>query len=239
MEIKLTKKSQVLNEIQSLRDLLEGGLTHRNIKEYRTTYVINMQDSLDATHPMLVPFNILSEMTQIISVKVSFWILPFRAYAKAVPSGGGNTSSVTGGNIYTSIITNTEIGEDSHYGEVYNAYLSADGMFRTDKVSMGNNTVYPILHSHYMGDHSHTTPNHTHDLTFGIYEEDNSPAIKFSISKDGGITYGDIIGTYTQDKLNVEISSLVDSVGAKILKFEATDLARLAVQVEIKLDVSR
>ncbi|GAG70585.1 unnamed protein product [marine sediment metagenome] len=162
MEIKLTKKSQILNEIQALRDLIEGGLTHRNIKQYRNTYVINAQDSLDATYPMLVPFNVISEMTKMISVKVSFWILPFRAYC-----------------------------------------------------------------------------DNSGDESFGIYEEDNSPSIKFSVSQDGGITYRNIIGTYSTNKLNIEITSLVNTIGAKILKFESTARARLMVQVEIKLDISR
>jgi len=154
MAIELSKESQLLLEIQRLSNVISGGLTRRNIKEYRNTYVINIQDSLDATYPTLIPFNILSDMTNMVSVKVSFWILPYRAYPAA-----------------------------------------------------------------------------------GIYQETNSPSIRFSVSRDNGLTYGNIVGTYTESKSNIEITSLVDTIGSKIIKFESTVRARIAVQVEIKLDV--
>lgn len=87
--------------LQHQNDLLKGGLCSANLAEYRNTYVINAQDSLDATYPMYVHFNIISEMTKIVSIKLSFWFLNFRAYSKAgaaagTPSGGGSTSGATG-----------------------------------------------------------------------------------------------------------------------------------------------
>ena len=62
------------------RDTLESGIRSRNICEYRNTYVINTSESFDDSYPMYVHFNIVSEMVKIVSVKVSFWIQPYRAY---------------------------------------------------------------------------------------------------------------------------------------------------------------
>ncbi|MBA7531864.1 hypothetical protein ES705_24088 [subsurface metagenome] len=89
-----TKRNLLL---QRQNDILEGGIRSANLKEYRNTYVINAQDSLDSTYPMLVHFNIISGMVRIVSIKLSFWFLNFRSYSKAgaaagTPSGGGATS---------------------------------------------------------------------------------------------------------------------------------------------------
>lgn len=158
-------------KLQKVNDNLKGGLTPQNIASFRNTYVITIQDSLDASYPMLVPFDILDGMIKIVKIEVSFRILPYRGY-----------------------VTTPTAADDGGAA-------------------------------------------HTHALTYGIYEETNSPSIKFSISEDNGITYGDIVGTYTEDKLNIDISSLIDTVGIKILKFESTARARLNIQVTIKIDI--
>ena len=75
--------SKIKLQLQKINDTIQGGLRSANLKEYRNTYVINAQDSLDDTYDMLTHFNIISEMTKIVSIKLSFWLLPFRAYSTA------------------------------------------------------------------------------------------------------------------------------------------------------------
>jgi len=151
------KDEQTSNTIlQGIKDTLEGGIRSTNLKEFRNTYVIYEQDSLDATYPLYVHFNITSEMVKIISVKVSFWIRPYRGYPAA-----------------------------------------------------------------------------------GIYEEDNSPTIKFYVSENEGLSYNAVFfGGYTTKQSDVDITSLLAGSGSKLLKFESTARARLSVQITAKLDIS-
>jgi len=95
--------------LQNINDTIRGGLRSANIKEYRNTYVINAQDSLDASYPMYVHFNIISEMTKIVSIKLSFWLLPYRAYNRIL----------TGTNGYPMLGDPTTINTYPLYGNAY------------------------------------------------------------------------------------------------------------------------
>ncbi len=88
--------------LQTINDTLQGGLRSANMVEYRNTYVINAQDSLDANYPLYVHFNIIPEMVKIVSINVSFWFLNFRAYSTAASSGGAVSSAIGGGETPTS-----------------------------------------------------------------------------------------------------------------------------------------
>ena len=169
-------------QLQAINDNLQGGLTSRNIKSFRNTYIINAQDSLDATYPMYVHFNILNEMIKIVSVKVSFWIDKYRAYSKAAASGGGQTSSSGGGQTSSSVATpsgggstsgitgsTTYTNEDVNFSlgsattrDVYPAYVDLTQWICQEDVSTVSKSCKRIRHKHYMGNHSHTTPDHTH-----------------------------------------------------------------------------
>jgi len=87
---------------------LAGGLRSANLKEYRNTMVFNESDSLDADNPFLMDIEVISEMTKIVSVKLSFKIKNFRAYSKsavekeAVSSGASSISSSAGGGVVSS-----------------------------------------------------------------------------------------------------------------------------------------
>jgi len=66
------------------KEYATGGVVHperaRNTNdspgeyELRNTYVYNAEDSCDASYPFTVPFKIVSEMTAIVSIKLSFQI---------------------------------------------------------------------------------------------------------------------------------------------------------------------
>lgn len=137
MSIELTEGQIIAKTLQEIKDTLNGGITHRNMKSIRTFFVVSGQDSFDDTYPMYMPFNIPLTTQTIISVNVSFWLLPFRAYSKAASSGGGSTSG-------SSSVTTTPSGGGSTSG------------------SGGSST--PTSSS--AGSHSHTITlsNHTHGL---------------------------------------------------------------------------
>ena len=264
-------------KLQEINDILEGGLRSFNLKEMRNTYVINAQDSLDASYPMFVDFNIVSEMTKIVSIFVYFRIMSYRAYSTAAKSGGGATSGSGGGQ--TSSNTTTPSGGAGTSGannlytslEVYDSYTDYDGesvrpMYGTGqtirdgidrdasiisknirvarhKHAMGNHThttpdhTHPA-HNHTVADHTHTTPDHTHDITYGIHEENNSPTIKFYVSEDNGASFSDVFGPYKESQTGgIEITTFLEGIGNKLLKFESDLRARLSVQIIVKLDV--
>ncbi|HOA84120.1 MAG TPA: hypothetical protein PKN66_09220, partial [Thermodesulfovibrio thiophilus] len=63
--IGLTDENVLANTIQSIKDLLYGGLTQRNMKSIRTYFVVNAMDSLDSNYPMYVPFNIPADTVKV------------------------------------------------------------------------------------------------------------------------------------------------------------------------------
>ena len=326
--IGLTDENVLANTIQSIKDLLYGGLTQRNMKSIRTFFVVNAQDSLDHDYPMYVPFFIPADTVKVVSVYVNFWQLPFRAYSKAAASsqqlttaaggstsvtsssgggqttsdggavtttsgsggalttasGGGTTSSsysygtITSGGesthvhpifilsygtnnypIYfknnsfsisgsTSYVINTgkastshthnvTIGSHSHTVSVHTHLAPA----HTHTVSIASHTHTVSNHSHNVtiGDHIHTISPHSHNINFGIYEENRHPTTTLYVSRDNGATYPYRIGSYSENQELIEITQYVDSPGGKMLKFESTDLGRLSVQIEIKVDISK
>ena len=254
------KEKQIANFIlQVIKDDLEGGLTSRNLASFRNTYVINAQDSLDADYPMYVHFNIINEMIKIVSVKVSFWILNYRAYSKAgaaagTPSGGGATSGATGSASGGGATSGGTGLQDAHFFQIAsvdfdgqtNILRSASGPYRgiadADAViAIKSHTHSTPNHTHPNHTHStpaHTHPDHTHDAVYGIFEEDTSPKIKFYVSENEGVSYNDVFfGNYNTNKKDLEITSLLTGAGSKLIKFESDLRARLSVQIEIKLDI--
>ena len=252
-------------QMQSINDTLRGGLTSRNLKSFRNTYVINSQDSLDNSYPLYVHFNIINEMIKIVSVKLSFWILNYRAYDTAAKSGGGATSGATGtasgggatsgsgggqtsqtesatkyvvGAQYISafaIVTN--VGDEKKTGKLIQGEPAAELAASNNHThTVANHTHTTPNHTH--PEHTHTTPAHTHEITYGIHEETNSPVIKFYISENEGVSYNDVFfGGYDTDKRDLEITSLLTGSGSKLIKFTSTTRARLSIQIEIKLDI--
>ncbi len=307
-------------QLQELNDTIAGGLRCANLAEYRNTYVVNAQDSLDASYPMYTHFNIISEMTKIVSVKLSFWFLNFRAYSTAASSdgavssasgggetptsssdgdsiptsssdgdsiptsssqgaasGGGSTSgsggsttptsSTSGKNTamifagsYTSV---TGVGDQSASGALYTtSTVSVATYDHTHTVTIGNHTHTTPAHTHpghthtvtiaahthtvtiaahthtvTIAAHTHTGGAHTHGITYGIFEDSTTPTVQAFISRDNGLTYSLAIGSYTEDQENLDITSFIDTVGSKMIKFESDARTRLSVQVTVKLDI--
>ena len=321
-------------QLQAINDNLEGSLTSKNFTSFRNTYVINAQDSLDASYPMYIHFNIIPEMVKIVSINVSFWFLNFRAYSTAAasggavssesgggetptsssgggetptsssvstpsgggstsgaagtPSGGGNTSGAGGATTPTSSAGGAQTSSStSGYGIVRVLSLTAhDSGYLVKTYENTNSCLYShthtiVNHTHTVtiGNHYHSTPNHTHPnhthstpahthpahthtvttsnhthtvtvaahthtggahthgITYGIFEDSTSPTVQFYVSRDNGLTYSLPTGSYTEDHENIDITSMIDTAGSKMLKFESDARTRLSVQVTIKLDI--
>ena len=255
-------------QLQEANDTLNGGITPRNMANFRNTYVINASDSLDNTYPMYVYFRVLDETVKIVSVKVSYWIHNYRAYSKAAAAGGGQTTSSGGGQ--TSSSTSTPSGGGATSGGASGAQASGyaasavlswaehivaheGGWYFSSEPSIGMvaniNHVHPVhshtvpnhthpAHSHTVSNHIHTVDDHTHDADYGIYEEENTPVIKFSVSQDNGVAYSKEYGNVPINRELIDITSDITKTGSKILKFESTTRTRLTVQVEVKVDIS-
>ena len=261
--------------LQRNNDLLEGGLRSNNVTGFRNTYVINSSDSLDDTYPLDVHFNIENEMTKIVSIKLSFWIKPFRAYETAAESGGAVSSASGGGEAPTTSSGGASTPTSSSGGGQTSSVSSAVGQYwlpsawesvtnvgdenlegllisggsvevdvptstHTHTVANHTHRVTIAAHTHTVtiAAHTHTGGAHTHAITFGIYEEDNSPTIGFQISKDNGETFGSVLGTYTNNIASLELKDYIASSGGYIIRFTSTARARLAVQLTCKLDIT-
>ena len=324
-------------QLQEINDAIRGGLRSANLKEYRNTYVINAQDSLDASFPMYVHFNIIPEMVKIVSINVSFWFQNFRAYATAASSGGAVSSASGGGETPTSSSGGGETPTSSSGGQVTSAsgggetptsssgggqttssggaqtsgaggdettessnitdamffqvalvdhegvnniLVSATGPYaaignstglknhthdqphhhhsvaaHTHTVDNHTHTVTVAAHTHTGGAHTHTvtTSNHTHTvtitahthtggahthgITYGIYEDSTSATVMFYVSRDNGLTYSLPVGSYTADHENLDITSMIDTAGGKMIKFTSNARTRLSVQITISLNI--
>ena len=261
-------------------------------------------------------------MTKIVSIKLSFWLLNFRAYATAAtekeavtsgassasssasgggetptsssvstPSGGGATSGATGSASGGGSTTpsgggsTTPSGGGSTSGSsaaIYQqpCYIDVNGFVKSGGVDYSllyyDSAVALHLHTHATPNHTHATPDHTHPnhthstpdhthpahthtvtiaahthniehthnvpahshgITYGIFEEETSPTIMPSISRDNGLTYSLPIGSYTKNQETLDITRFIDTAGSKIIKFTSNLRARLSVQIEIKLDI--
>lgn len=295
-KVELTKKDyDKLNEdleitqlqLQEANDTLNGGITNRNMANFRNTYVINASDSLDSSYPMYVYFRVLDETVRIVSVKVSYWIHKYRAYSKAAAAGGGQTTSSGGGQttssggsstpttnsgggqtsssgggqttttesqnytipfVISSLYYVTNVGDVGANGYLPTGYtenrIVAAGSHthtvanHTHTVANHTHTVNIPNHTHTVANHTHTITNHTHDADYGIFEEDTTPTIKFTVSQDNGITYSN---EYANVPINQELINITDNItktGSKIIKFESTTRARLTIQIEVKVDIS-
>lgn len=84
--------------------------------------------------------------------------------------------------------------------------------------------------------HQHAIGNHTHGITYGIYE--TSPAVTWHYHIDNGAGYGVASSTYNSDQRDLDITSLVTTSGIKSVKIDVDDLCTVEVDVKIKLEIT-
>lgn len=83
-------------------------------------------------------------------------------------------------------------------------------------------------HSHGMN-HTHTLPNHTHDIVYGIYEGTSARGV--SIKVDGVLR--DTTG-YTTDQSNIDLTQWITTDGWHTIELTSTQLGRINASLYIK-----
>ncbi len=76
--------SDIVSDVEEIKDQLDGGLDSTNSTEYRNTYVFNDNGYLDSTYDLIVDFELISEMTKLVEVKVSFKVRNFNIGVKDI-----------------------------------------------------------------------------------------------------------------------------------------------------------
>lgn len=171
-------------------------------------------------------------------------------------SNNDNTFSVNnGGTVYTNTVNNhrhaltlkNPAGGNAVY--VYpnvNDFRTEGGTYtgtiisgespdsHTHTVSDHTHTVSD--HTHTVANHTHTVSDHTHPITYGIHEESNSPAVKYSI--DNGSGYGTESGDYTTNQTDLNITGDISGAGWKAIKFTTNARCRIYCIIEAKIDIN-
>lgn len=99
--------------------IVTGTITADKYAELRNTLVYNGADSLGSGFPFDVPFTIPGEVTSIKSIKLSFKIMPYRAYSKAVMTTDSSTSSNAIATQYIEHRHRTYVRDNSDVNQVY------------------------------------------------------------------------------------------------------------------------
>ncbi len=173
--------------------ILAGTIRAEQYAELRQTMPWMGGDSCDATHPYTFDFKLPSELTAIISAKLSFKIKDFRAYSTAAASVGATvgTSGVenswpgqTGGLYsppYSGNTGNPSTNPDTGNATVtvpqttlhiasYSQYADGTGNHRHELSSYGDWYMPETgcgTHAHSLPNHAHSfnVPAHTHEFT--------------------------------------------------------------------------
>ena len=226
-----------------------GTITADKYNELRNTYVFNGDDSLDASFPFEIPFMIVSEMTSIENIKLSFAISKFRAYSKAgaaagTPSGGAGTSgykgSASGGGDTSGSLSGVDSQTVGFDGDnVVNSKSGYQLITTAGFLAMYQHNHTTPNHTHPNHSHAtpnHTHPNHTHTAVYGIYEDSQSPTINVYVSNDG-INFGASIGAYTTNQFEISISG-ISGTGWKRIKFTSNVRTRISAIIMCKIDLT-
>lgn len=223
--------------------LMAGTITADKYLELRNTYVYTSDDSLDSGSPFELPFKIVSELRTIISIKLSFRLMPFRAYSTAALSSGQISTNTIGETINQGGATQTGYGGTGgtgYAGPTATGYADGGSHFHTITAgshshSGPNHTHTMATHTHSVTGHLHTISGHTHNVEYGIHEENNSPTIHYHINNGAG--FGAPSANYTTSQLDLNITGSLSGTGWKAIRFDTNVRCRIAAIVECKLDI--
>lgn len=251
--------------------LQAGTITADKYAQLRNTIVFNADDSLDAAHPLIIPFRVISETMAIVEARVSFSLLPFRAYSLQTGMAGGqqiSSTTATNWDPMAETKNNSSLDRTGGAGSTTNSHSHKHNVsgytqyaYGTDQhrhsISEWDSDTSNESHSHNVNSHDHATgqhthplddrnadhqhnvviPDHFHNFQYGIFEEGNAPTITYQVDNNDGQGYGDPSPGYTQAQADLSIKNQLSGTGWKYLKFNATQRCRLAVIVELKLDI--
>jgi len=181
--------------------LLAGTIRASQYAELRNTYVYNGDDSLDSSKPLIIPFKIVSEMTAIVSAKLSFRIMPYRAYSTAAASGGGSTPTSSNKDLGTKTSTDsTDWPYNAVTGNVDSSLPNSDSSKADFKYNAkteiadgsGGDHTHDLGASAYFDGHEHKMAQHQHKLGSLGGEHKHNVVI-------GGHTHNVTIDDHTHD----------------------------------------
>lgn len=135
--------------------ILAGTIRADQYAELRQTMAWNSFDSCDSSYPGYMDFKLPSELTSIVSVKLSFQIQPFRAYSTTTAAGGSSVETSD----------NTDLGTKTSTGPADWSPFAATGNV-TSGAERTTDAYYPgFTGYHTESSHSHTMGQHDHDIT--------------------------------------------------------------------------
>lgn len=185
IEITISNKTETINNTIS-------NLESKSI-EYQTTSQgsscidsICIQDNCDNVHPGKLKFFLSDEVVFVNKCILNYEIDYFRAYEKSITSDPGNTSGSSG-----SLLTTSQGYEGSPPTTPWTMSLPA--------------------HVHYLADHTHSVPGHSHNIDYGIYEFGFLPP-SVVVKVDGNVVAG-VTGLAGS---NIDIMSYLDATGNKV-----------------------
>jgi hypothetical protein len=221
----------------------------------------------DATYPFVFKFQLPTEMTSLISVKLSFAIMPFRATSTGASSGGGST--ITSATVSATVGTS---GAADHFSTSYTSYVDpgpgdtgytaanltyteyADG---TSSHHHGVSENYPyhrhsigsLNHRHEDGNHPHdhniTVPSHDHFVTLPNHTHgiiygiyEYTHAVNVTFKVNNGSGYGAASASYNTDQTDIDITSLLSGAGWKSIQFTVDNLCEIVAIVNAKVDIT-
>lgn len=190
---------------------------------------IGRADNAENGYPMMIPFRIGIEVSQIRQAVLEWDISPFRTYSKGAKSGGGSTS-----------------GDGGSWSSTVGVYDWTQGLAAdTSGVTIDSNNL-GIVHAHTVStsnlghrhsvavpDHQHSTPNHTHPPEFGILM---TPITDYT-------TYVHIDGvhrtTLTTQRGEVDLSAWITTSGWHTIEFRTPVLKRIDANLFLKTYIRR
>jgi len=188
--------------MSDLNDYLHNGGVprYRDLPDYWQGLVTNVKntwqdaENLDGTHGYTSYIWIPEETYSVVVMKLAVFTEKFRAYSKTTLAGGGvvATSSETGNHSHSVSATTTAGATVGYAGKIITssvqlyAHKSVDPSSSLEEFTAAKDTLSKAWtdqdHKHNVsgqttdtkGKHYHTVdiPDHTHDIDFGIYEED-------------------------------------------------------------------
>lgn len=154
-----------------------------SIKPYFSHYTFNEAFEVDSTHSATFELVLTNKVQAINQVLLRIVTTPFRATASAAASGGGATSGAGGDHYHQYglvVDTTSPGGSNKRIALGYNASGSGD----PDATPLTTAYIYTqttipngsrLWTTSGSGDHTHSTPNHTHDLSYGINDDTDYP----------------------------------------------------------------
>jgi hypothetical protein len=191
-------------------------------------YSLSANGVLDDGSPMYAYVKVPSVITSVTECIVSLAFRQFMAPATAAASGGGSTSG--------SSSSSTSDNESSHQ-HVWGTGGAGTG-FTTKVYTDGGGTDFQLptnsssqlttdggaAHGHGMA-HTHSTPNHTHALTYGTYEEtypaSHSVKVKTYERVGSSWTLRNTSSAITTDLADLNLTSIITGPGDWQLRIQS------------------